>query len=339
MEKHASEETENSYNSGFAEGLQKIKVAVAPISNPGVLSTSTPMKQRQVDSSVSKEHSCSLKLQESWDTVLAVEEAALDDMSPGSEQPEITVDTDNSIFTQASTPFMPAHVAEVLHLVRVGDDISGEEHATIQQLVKEFANVFALSVHKVKHIPGAKLHLDVPEDAPLHTKIGQKPMTPPQAAYFSRALDIMIEAGVCAPIAAKDVKCVSPITLTEKTHTEKGMTMDELRQKVNTECKGIDVATPFIAPPDMLLPSTPDPGGVVQPQKWKVCTNYRELNKITKVLPMPQGNIRSKQQALCGHRWVSIFDFAAGFYTVEIAEESRPYTAFYIPGRGYFVYC
>ena len=79
-------------------------------------------------------------------------------------------------------------------------------------------------------------------------------MTPPQVAYFSRALDIMIEASICAPIAAKDVKCISPITLAEKTHMEKGMTMDELHQKVNTECEGIDVATPFIAPPDMLLP-------------------------------------------------------------------------------------
>ena len=46
-----------------------------------------------------------------------------------------------------------------------------------------------------------------------------------------------------------------------------------------------------------------------------------------------------KQQALCGHRWVSVFDFAAGFYTVEIAPESRPYTVFYMPGRGYFAYC
>ena len=54
---------------------------------------------------------------------------------------------------------------------------------------------------------------------------------------------------------------------------------------------------------------------------------------------MPQGNIHSKQQALCGHRWVLIFDFAAGFYAVEITEESWPYTAFYVPGQGYFVYC
>ena len=54
---------------------------------------------------------------------------------------------------------------------------------------------------------------------------------------------------------------------------------------------------------------------------------------------MPQGNICTKQQALLGHRWVLICDFATGFYTVEIDPESRPYTAFYVPGRGYFIYC
>jgi hypothetical protein len=64
-----------------------------------------------------------------------------------------------------------------------------------------------------------------------------------------------------------------------------------------------------------------------------------KLNEVTQVLQMPQGDIRTKQQALSGHRWISMFDFAAGFYVVEIAEESCPYTAFYMEGRGYFVYC
>jgi hypothetical protein len=46
------------------------------------------------------------------------------------------------------------------------------------------------------------------------------------------------------------------------------------------------------------------------------------LNEVTQVLQMPQGDIHTKQQALSGHRWISMFDFAAGFYAVEIAEES-----------------
>lgn len=53
---------------------------------------------------------------------------------------------------------------------------------------------------------------------------------------------------------------------------------------------------------------------------------------------MPQGDIRAKQRRLSGHRWVSVFDFASGFYAVTVAEESRPYTCFYVEGRGYFQY-
>lgn len=106
-------------------------------------------------------------------------------------------------------PFKPTRVTEILCLIQIRNDVLVEECTTVQQLVEEFADIFALSVHKVKHIPGAEHHLDVLEDAQLHTKIGQKPMTPPQATYFSKPLDIMLKAGVCAHIAAKDVKCVT----------------------------------------------------------------------------------------------------------------------------------
>jgi hypothetical protein len=53
---------------------------------------------------------------------------------------------------------------------------------------------------------------------------------------------------------------------------------------------------------------------------------------------MPQGDIRAKQLRLSRHKYISVFDFASGFYAVEIPEDSRPYTAFYVKGRGYFWY-
>jgi hypothetical protein len=46
---------------------------------------------------------------------------------------------------------------------------------------------------------------------------------------------------------------------------------------------------------------------------------------------MPQGDIRAKQR-LSGHKYISVFDFASGFYAVKIPKESQPYTAFYIEG-------
>jgi RNase H-like domain found in reverse transcriptase/Reverse transcriptase (RNA-dependent DNA polymerase) len=41
---------------------------------------------------------------------------------------------------------------------------------------------------------------------------------------------------------------------------------------------------------------------------------------------------------LSGHKYVSVIDFASGFYMVEIDQNSRPYTAFYVEGLGHFWY-
>lgn len=60
------------------------------------------------------------------------------------------------------------------------------------------------------------------------------------------------------------------------------------------------------------------------------------VNKLTEIAPMPQGNIRSKQQSLSGHNYICLFDFASGFYACEVEQKSRPYTAFYVEGKGYF---
>ena len=53
---------------------------------------------------------------------------------------------------------------------------------------------------------------------------------------------------------------------------------------------------------------------------------------------MLQGDIRRKQQNLSGHRWITVFDFANGFYACKIKPEDQPYICFYVEGRGYFAY-
>ena len=45
-----------------------------------------------------------------------------------------------------------------------------------------------------------------------------------------------------------------------------------------------------------------------------------------------------KQHRLSRHKYVSVIDFTSGFYAVEIDQESRPYTMFYIEGLGHFWY-
>jgi hypothetical protein len=68
------------------------------------------------------------------------------------------------------------------------------------------------------------------------------------------------------------------------------------------------------------------------PRKWQICQNFAQLNKVTEVAPMIQGNILAKQQCLIRHQYISVFDFAAGYYAVEVPEQWRPYLAFYVEG-------
>ncbi|KAJ6597986.1 hypothetical protein B0H10DRAFT_2231781 [Mycena sp. CBHHK59/15] len=196
-----------------ADGLRKTKVTVAHTSNPGGSVDSQPLKHRQV---LDSDKSC---LVDKHKVILAVfEDTELDSLAPGTEQPEIRVDEDASMFTRHTDPFNPARIARILEVVEIGDDITPEERAQVEATIREYADVYVLSVSEVKVIPRAVHYLHIPVDVKLNTRIQQRRLTPPQTSYFSKALDTMLDAGIIEPIAAADVKCVSPITLAAKAH-------------------------------------------------------------------------------------------------------------------------
>ena len=91
------------------------------------------------------------------------------------------------------------------------------------------------------------------------------------------------------------------------------------------------------------MPPLPDqttnpPAPLNTPIKWCMCQDFGGINKVTKVAPIPQGDIQAKQLGLSGHRYIHVFDFAAGFYGIAIHPDSQPYITFFIEGRGYFAY-
>jgi len=249
---------------------------------------------------------------------------------------ELTSDTAN-IFTRMSDPFKAARVEEILQQITIGDDLTSGEKAQVRALISEFADVFALSVSEVTPVEGAVHQLNIEPDARFSTKVHQKPLTLPQCRYLYEKLQTMLDANIIEPCEPGQVKCVSPTTLAQKTHQGTGLMLDELQHQVNDECvrNGME--------PHFPLPPRPEPATDNAEEKngdpnWRICQNFSQINKVTQVAPMPQGDIRAKQQHLSGHRWVSTFDFAAGFYTVLVDQESRPYTVFYIEGWGYFWY-
>ncbi|KAJ7174892.1 hypothetical protein C8R46DRAFT_838364, partial [Mycena filopes] len=122
-------------------------------------------------------------------------------------------------FTRATDPFKPARIKRLLELVQIGPDLTMKERNKVLDFVTRFADVFAISVSEVNAVKGALYHPWIPNDAVFNTGVvHQRPWSKPQNLDVNHQIDVLEAAGILRPIAARDVKCVSPITLAEKEH-------------------------------------------------------------------------------------------------------------------------
>ncbi|ESK81436.1 krab-a domain-containing protein [Moniliophthora roreri MCA 2997] len=225
-------------------------------------------------------------------------------------------DPERNIFTWnkgENSAFKEEHIKEVLRQVTIGSSLTPGEQVQVENLIREFADNFALSISEVRLVKNAVHRLNVPE-----------------------GIDELIVAGVIAQCMPNKVKCISPTILAKKAHEGGGLLLEELQHRINDQCVAAGLENQF-----KNLPPRPEPDEETELKllKWHICQNFAEVNKYTEITPMLQGDICMKQQALSGHKYLSLVDFASGFYAVEVAPEARPYTAFYVKGRGYFWYC
>jgi hypothetical protein len=204
-------------------------------------------------------------------------------------------------------------------------------------VVKEFADCFALAMSEVNAVPGVSHQLKIPEGMTFWTKIGQQWMTPPQWKFLNKNVDEMLAAGIVTLIHPWDVHNVVPIVLAQKVHEEgNSISLDELKHNINNKCVSHGMQSAFDMPP------RPEPWeasiDATTPHKWWICQDFNNLNKVTQITPMLQGEIWARQLHLSGHHYIHIFDFAAGFYAILIHPDSQPYIVFYIKGCGHLKY-
>ena len=256
---------------------------------------------------------------------------------PGIEQPDISRTFEPTLLTRKTDPHNPARVKAILDEITLGPDLTPAQRESIRALISEFAECFALSMSEVTTVEGASLRLDIPRDKQFRTKINQRPQSPPQKEFFNEVINKMLAADIIRPIAHQDVKCCAATTLAKKAHEGGGLTLDILKHRINDECVAAGYPSAFEHLPPKEEPNLDTKPPSVQ-NKWRVCQDFAELNQVTKVPPMPQGDIRLKQQNLSGHRWITVFDFANGFYACEVKPEDQPYICFYVEGRGYYAY-
>src|SRR6266481_2141811 len=88
---------------------------------------------------------------------------------------------------------------------------------------------------------------------------------------------------------------------------------------------------------DQTVPITDDKPKAL-PKKWRVCQAFHAVNAAMQIPAFPSSDLKTKQQKVAGKQWVSVIDLAAGYYAIKMDKEAIPYTAFYVEGRGYFVY-
>lgn len=183
---------------------------------------------------------------------------------------------------------------------------------------------------EVNAIPGALHTLNIPLGTALRTKIAPQSYNPSQRKCIEEKVDEMLAADIICPLHPSEVKFVSPTVLAQKTHKGQGLTLDKLKYCLNEQCMALGLPSAFEdhnwRPPPRVhtaytaknaLPATASP-------KWHMCQDFSGVNHVTEVAPVPQGDIRAKQLHLSGHCYLHVFDFAAGFYGITVAEESQP---------------
>ena len=69
---------------------------------------------------------------------------------------------------------------------------------------------------------------------------------------------------------------------------------------------------------------------------YRFCVDYRRLNGVTKRDAYPLPYISSILDRLRGAKYLSSLDIKSAYWQVPVAEASREYTAFTVPGRGLF---
>lgn len=256
------------------------------------------------------------------------------------EVPDLSDSTlPNDIFTRLTTrgPFYQPRVDAIVEAVRFGSHLNQEQSLQVRELVKEFADVFALSIREVKPVNFIKFRLQIPQDAVFSKKVQQRPLTKPQREYLFPVLDDMRRAGITRFISSDEVKAVASTVLVQKTHSGTSLTLDDIRQIINQQCASlgeplehrIDTDSPPVNRSELIDPSK---------VKWRICQNFKDVNRVSDVATTPQGDIAAKQQRLAGHEFICVLDFAAGFYAIPVEEESQPYLCFYTEGRGYEAY-
>ena len=258
---------------------------------------------------------------------------------------ESKIDRGRNTSARVTNTFDETRVQEILKAVEIGPDLTEEQREQVSSLVREYADVFALSLSEVLYVDWYKHKINIDPEQVFPTKINQQPITEGQKEWFHNILDDMEKSYVIQKVPGDFIKNLSSTNLAPKDAGKTGLTRTEVLRQVNHECIKNGLPPFWEQIPDdeetgqsATLEAVEDDKPNTPKTKWRVCHAFNALNKATQVPPFPAGDLWTKQEFAAGHRWASVIDFAAGYYAVPLDDDTVPYVAFYVEGRGYYAY-
>jgi hypothetical protein len=199
------------------------------------------------------------------------------------------------LYTRFTDPFNTQRVQEILGSVTIGDDISTDQRVEVKNLIRQYADIFALSVSKVASVDFALFSLNMPLEATFNMAAQHRSFTQPQKKYLFSVVDNLQKAGVIQRIEHKDIRAVSLVTLPQKPHTGEGLPVEELLHRINDECIWYGLPTAEDLPEQPQHPPV-DPTESTEPKlrKYQFCCNFNEVNQKARVPPFMLGDIKLK---------------------------------------------
>ena len=260
----------------------------------------------------------------------------------GTHPPEVA----NWASQHAKDPASPMRVQDILDKISIGPDLMGAQWVRVMDLIREYPDIFALSLSEVFPVDFMQHKLKIDPDTVLPKKAYQRPMMEPQREFFSDIINDMETAGIIQVIPADTIKCLNLMHLAPKDGGKNlGMTRAALLHRCNQQFQANrlpdfweQIEDREVADDSSRGPEAKEEGPKTPPKKWQVCQAFHAVNAVTQVPAFLSRDLKTKQQAVAGKRWVSVIDLTAGYYTIKMDEEAVPYMAFHVEGQGFYAY-
>lgn len=107
-------------------------------------------------------------------------------------------------------------VTEILKKIEIGEDLTEKQRKEAENLMREYTDIFALTMLEVTYVDWHRHHLSVDPEVKLLKCMAQHPTTENQKEWYYKTLDKMEEAYVIQKVPAEFIKCLSSTNLVPK---------------------------------------------------------------------------------------------------------------------------